>query len=105
MSKSRYNDTDIINNHHYATYSLPVLARGLRDRNLLDGVKTVDYTYKRGDRLDHVSARFFNDDQYWWVIALCNGIIYPFPSGGLVPGRVLKIPVDIKDVFDKIFKT
>lgn len=104
MSKSRYSRTDVIDNHHFSTFSLPVLARGYRELNLLEGVKTQEHVFKRGERLDHLAARFFHEEQYWWVIALVNGIAYPFPAGGLIPGRVLKIPLDVKDIFDKLFE-
>lgn len=101
MAKSRYSNTAIISSHHYATFSLPVLAKGYRNQDLLANVRTHQYTVNAGDRIDHLSARFFNDDQYWWVIALINGIIYPFSSGGFKPGQVLKIPYDLRDVLDK----
>jgi hypothetical protein len=74
----------------------------MKNIDLLAGVATSDYTYQHGDRLDHLAAKFLGDDQYWWVIALVNGINYPFASGGLVPGVVLKIPVSVKDILDKI---
>lgn len=76
----------------------------MQSLNLLEGVRTVEYTVKVGDRIDHLAAKFFNDDQYWWVIALANGINYPFSSGGFKPGRLLKIPLDVKDVLDKILR-
>lgn len=104
MSKSRYSDTELLDNNHYSTFSLKTIANGYKELNLLEGVKTQDYLFKLGDRLDHLASRFFGDDQYWWVIALCNNIIYPFASGGLIPGRILKIPLDHKDIFNKLFK-
>jgi hypothetical protein len=104
MSKSRYSDAEIIDDHHYGTFSLPVKARGYKELNLLEGVKTFDYVYKVGDRLDALAAKFFSQDQYWWVVATINNIQYPFASGGLVPGKVLKIPYDVKDVFERMFK-
>ena len=103
MSRSRYRDTPVSGNH-YETWSRPVAAQGYRQVDLLEGVKTFDYTYQVGDRLDVLAAKFFKEDGYWWVIALVNGIDYPFASGGLVPGRVLKIPNDPSDIFRKLFK-
>ena len=104
MSKSRYIDTEIIDNHHYGTFRLPILSNGLVNLNLLKGVKITEYTYKRGDRLDHLAAKFYGDEELWWIIAITNDIKYPFASGGLIPGKNLKIPLDPKDIFDKIFK-
>lgn len=104
MAKSRYIDTEIINDHHYGTFRLPVLSRGYRELNLLEGIKTTDYVWQAGDRMDRLAAKFFGEDDYGWVICLCNNIIYPFASGGLIPGRTLKIPSDVKEVFERIFK-
>lgn len=104
MARSRYSNTSIIGKHHYATHSIPTQSLGLRAVNLLEDVRTFEYTVKVGDRIDHLAAKFLNDDQYWWVIAMSNGINYPFSSGGFKPGRVLKIPLDVKDVLDKILR-
>lgn len=103
MAKSRYANTRVIGNG-YATFAALVRSKGYGNVDLLQGVKTFEYIYKKGDRLDHLAARFFNEDAYWWVIALVNDISYPFASGGLVPGKVLKIPSDPKDVFDRLFR-
>lgn len=104
MAKGRYSNTPIIGNHHYSTFALPTRAKGLQALHLLAGVRTVEYTVKVGDRIDHLAAKHFGDDQYWWVIALVNGINYPFSSGGFKPGRLLKIPLNVKDVLDKILR-
>ena len=80
------------------------MAMGLKQVELLAGVQTIEYVYKVGDRLDHLAAKYLGDDEYWWVISLVNGINYPFASGGLVPGRALRIPVDVKDVLDKLMR-
>lgn len=101
MAKSRYSNTSVIANHHYSTFSLPVLSKGYRNQDLLANVRTFEYTILAGDRIDHLAAKFFSDDQYWWVIAMVNRIIYPFSSGGFKPGKILKIPYDLRDVLDK----
>lgn len=102
MAKSRHSDTQLIDGKHYRSFILPKAAAGLKNVDLLQGVKTVEYVYKAADRIDHLAAKYLGDDQYWWVIALVNGINYPFASGGLVPGRVLRIPIFVKDVLDKL---
>lgn len=104
MSKSRYASTPIIGNHHYGTFRLPVFAKGYRERNLFEGVRTTTYTIQVGDRIDHLAARFLNDESLWWIIALGNGIIWPFSSGGFAPGVEIKIPLDPKDVLDKVVR-
>jgi len=102
MSKSRYTDTGILDGNAYRTFRLPKLSAGLKNIDYLENVKTIEYVYKAGDRLDHLAARFLGNDEYWWVIALVNGINYPFSSGGLTPGRALRIPNDAKDILNKI---
>ena len=100
MARSRYSETDIIDGHRYASFSLPTFSMGLRDLDLLEGVKIQEYSFRRGDRLDHLAARFWGQDEYWWVIALVNNISYPL---GLRPPLRLKIPVNVQDVLSKIF--
>lgn len=104
MARSRYTNSQIIDGKFYASFRLPVQANGYKELDLMKGVRTFEYTYKKGDRLDHLAARFYNDEGYWWVIALTNGINYPFASGGLVPNLKLKIAYDVNDVLDKILK-
>lgn len=104
MSKSRYSDTPVMDGKFFRSYVLPRRAAGIADPNLLEGVKTVDYVYKAGDRLDHLAAKFLGDDQYWWIIALVNDINYPFASGGLTLGRTLKIPAQARDILDKLMR-
>ncbi len=103
MAKSRYAGTEIIDDRHFGTYRLPVRSLGLKDMDLLAGVSSFEYVFKVGDRLDHLAARFFNEESYWWIIAMVNKISYPFASGGLVPGLALRIPHDVKDVLNKLF--
>ena len=104
MAKSRYGDARVLDGRYFATNSLPVLAAGYKELDLLAGVRTFEHVFSRGERVDHLASRFFNDEGYWWVICLCNNIDYPFASGGLVPGKKLRIPFDVKDVLNKIMK-
>lgn len=104
MGRSRYSNTRIIDGNRYATFAIPAEALGYREFDLFRGVRTFEHVFSRGERLDHLAARYFGDDSYWWVIALGNGIAYPFASGGLTPGRTLRIPFDVKDALAKILK-
>lgn len=98
MAKSRYSGTPVIGKSYLGTWKLP--DTGLYSNvDLLDGVATIDHVYSRGERFDHLASRYFDEEEYWWVIALVNKITYPF---GLAPGTVLKIPVSVSDVVDKI---
>lgn len=100
MSKSRYANTEIIDSNHYGTFSIPTTARGYRSFDLLRGVAYEEYTWKRGDRFDKLSALKLNDEQYWWVICLCNDIFYPF---GIEAGTIIKIPREVNDILRKLF--
>lgn len=102
MSRSRYASTGLVDGKSYSTFTLPT--KYLDDGDLLKGIESFEYVFKMGDRLDTLAARFFADDKYWWVIALVNNISYPFPSGGLVPGRKLRIPNSVNDVLDRILR-
>lgn len=102
MTRSRYSGTPVLDGRSFGTFRLPVRAAGMGELDLLAGVRSFEHTFKAGDRLDHLAARFFNDESYWWILALVNGISYPFASGGLIPGRTLRIPHDVKDVLDKL---
>lgn len=104
MAKSRYSNTPVVDGKYFSTFLLPRRPGGIKNVDLLDGVRTVDYVYKVGDRLDHLAAKQYGEDQYWWVIALVNDINYPFASGGLIPGRLLKIPMNVRDILDKILR-
>lgn len=104
MARSRYSGTPTIDGKFYASFALRPNPGGLKTVDLLAGVRTFEHLYARGERLDHLAARYFGDDGYWWVIALVNNINYPFASGGLVPGTVLAIPEQVQDVLDKILR-
>ena len=103
MAKSRYSDTQILENH-YKTFSLPKKSLGYAQQNFLENVKTQDYTIIAKERLDHISFKFFGDEQYWWVLAVVNNINYPFASGGLIPGKTIKIPLELQKVLDRLMR-
>ena len=64
-----------------------------------------DDTYiftKESEKLEHISYRFYNTPEYWWVIAKANNI-----SNGsifLKPGRQLRIPqsTSIQEIFNSL---
>ncbi len=97
MARSRYSNTRIIDGHHYATWRNPVAER--MDGDILEGVKTFDYTFSIGDRLDILAAKYLGDDRYYWIIALVNNIIWPL---GIEPGTTLRIPKDVTQVLEKL---
>ena len=102
MAISRYSPTPVIDDHHYGTWSAPARSMGLVPFDAFEGIKTFEYVIKKGDRADHIARRFLNDESYWWIICLGNGINYPFSSGGWTPGRTIKIPYDISTIIDRL---
>ena len=105
MAKDRNLDTPIIDNNHYGTWSIPSLNPiGMGNSRIFDDVRYKEHVYIIGERLDQLAYRYFNESEYWWIIALYNNIYYPFKSGGLTAGKILKIPLDVNDILDKIFK-
>lgn len=104
MARSRYSDTPLLDGKRYGTFRFPKKAMGWEKVNILNNIDTVEYTYKVGDRLDHLAARFFGEDTYWWIIAIVNDVGYPFASGGLTPGTILKIPINVNDVLDRLLE-
>jgi len=104
MSKNRYSNTEVVDGKFYKTFAIPSRAMGLVTPDFISSIKTREHVYVFGERLDQLAAKFLGDDQYWWIIALINGINYPFPSGGLTPGRVLRIPINASDVLNQILR-
>jgi nucleoid-associated protein YgaU len=105
MAKSRYSQTSLLRDGsiaepvHYATWDLPQSYHGFKEVDLLSGVNTKDYVWQFGDRLDKVSSKFYSDDQYWWLIALVNNILYPL---SIQPGTTLKIPSDVMPILERL---
>jgi hypothetical protein len=100
MAKSRYSETELVDTAHFGTFPRRVLSMGLKVDDLLQNVRYFEHQFERGERLDHLAAKYFNEDKYWWVIAMVNKIDYPL---GITPGTILRIPRDVKDIFKKIF--
>lgn len=99
MARSRYSNNPVIDGHFYATWQNPVARR--LDGDLLEGVESFEYTVVAGDRLDTLAARFFGDDEYYWVLALVNDV----PWALLIsPGDRLRVPRDVRKVLDKLLR-
>lgn len=98
MARSRYAGNPVIDGNHFASWRDPT-AESFLGPGLLDGVPCVDHTLKGGERLDILAARYYGDDEYWWVIALANRIQTPF---GLTVGTKLRIPLDPKSIVSKV---
>jgi nucleoid-associated protein YgaU len=97
MGRSRYARTKVIDGNHLGTWRDPTADPYGPD--ILDGVTTVDYVWRVGDRLDSVAERRWGDPDYWWVLALANRIKDPFR---ITVGQVLKVPLDVRQILDKV---
>ncbi len=55
-----------------------------------EGMTTlVEHTVKQGERLDHITARYFNDPTQFWRVCDANGVQNPAELEEV--GRVVKI--------------
>jgi len=89
MAISRYRNTaKLENKKYYATLDFPT-------KKKLDAVKTIKIVKTSTDRLDTIASDYFGNGEYWWVIAVVNGIDWPL---GVADGTILKIPIDVEDV-------
>jgi hypothetical protein len=105
MARSRYFQTPLFQDSrrgepvHFATWNLPLSLRGDAIIDLLGDTEYAQYTWEFGDRLDRLANKYYNDDQYWWVIALVNNIAYPL---GIKIGTVLRIPMTVDPILRKL---
>ena len=54
---------------------------------------TVNHIWKLGDRYYKLASKHYGQPQYWWVIALYNGLP---TEADVKPGDVLAIPTDLE---------
>lgn len=97
MPRGRYDKLERIDGRELESFTLEKSSR-FKEVDTFDGLETFEYVVKVGDRIDHLAARFLNDDRYWWVIALVNGRVNPFIS----PGDKLRIPFSVNEALERI---
>lgn len=97
MARGRYSRLKILDNNQFETFTLEQTNK-IKEPDTFSGLSTFEYIVKRGDRLDHLAARYLDEDQYWWVIAVINNLVLPFIS----PGDKLVIPTNVNDVLERI---
>lgn len=56
-------------------------------------LKTINHVWKYGDRFYNLAHKYYNDPEYWWVIAWYNG--YP-TEFDIRKGDVLAIPLNLE---------
>ena len=49
-----------------------------------------------GDRLDSIAHQFYNNVDYWWIIATANSDIVRRDTFNLKPGLEIRIPADFQ---------
>ena len=103
---SRYSNDEILNNHiefyeflrkerggmknivQYATPTVHMPA--LEDRM---GINTSAHIWSYGDRYYKLADQYYNNIEYWWVIAWYNG--YP-TEADIRTGDLIYIPLDLE---------
>lgn len=68
----------------------------LRERMALD---TTSYMWAYGDRYYKLAAQYYNNVNYWWVIAWYNG--RP-TEADIKPGDVIEIPLNLENALRAI---
>ena len=95
MAFNRYSRSLIINRDGKKFF--PSSKAGLRIRQAVTGgqLQVEQFVLAEAQRLDTVSADFYGDASYWWVIAAASGIGWQCQ----VPaGTLLRIPTSIAAV-------
>jgi hypothetical protein len=88
MAESRYRSTRILDQSYYETSDFP-------DPRELESVNTFRVRLAQFERLDNLAHRYLGSGEYWWVIALINGLEWPY---AFEEGQLIKIPVELDDV-------
>jgi hypothetical protein len=88
MAESRYRTTAVIDESFYESVDFPT-------REELDSINTFRIRIAQFDRLDNLAFKHLGSGEYWWVIALMNGLEWPY---AFEAGQIIKIPVELDDV-------
>jgi nucleoid-associated protein YgaU len=93
MALSRYRNLNTLEDKkYYESADFPA-------QEDLEKLATVQIVISQFDRLDNLAHIHLGDGAYWWVIAMLNGLDWPFKFD---EGQILLIPTDIKEVL-KLF--
>ena len=101
---SRYDDRNILDNNSdlyqnvfkkrgvraITQYSTPVLSK--IDPSTMSDLVVLDHVWKRGDHFYKLSAQYYGDPTYWWIISQFN---YRPTEEGLAFGDVILIPTPL----------
>lgn len=88
MAESRYRTAAIIDQSFYESVDFP-------SQEQLDTINTFRIRIAQFERLDNLAFKHLGAGEYWWVIALINGLEWPY---AFEAGQIIKIPVELDDV-------
>ena len=99
MAQSRYENFAQVRNNSKDYYRLETFPSVSTED--LDHIPYNVIMWKETDRVDALAEDHLGSASYWWVICLMNNLVNPF-SYKLLPGTLLKIPHEAKNVINII---
>jgi len=91
MTFSRYSNDPAFSNHLGTSLKTSKIRALVQDGSL----EITLYTTKEGERLDHISGKYYGDGRYWWIIAAASNIGWWLQ----VPaGTSLIIPLNLDEI-------
>lgn len=103
MARSRYATnyvSQFVEPTSYNTWNIPTSLQGIELPNYIDpNEPVIEYVWQFGDRLDRLASQHFQDDKYWWIIALVNRINNPL---AIPVGTIITIPLTPRNVLEKL---
>jgi hypothetical protein len=92
MAESRYRSVGIRDESFFESVDFPSQAE-------LDTINTFRIRIAQFERLDNLAHKHLGSGEYWWIIALINGLEWPY---AFEAGQIIKIPIEI-DEFLRLF--
>tara|TARA_R100001082_G_scaffold111108_2_gene93419 strand:+ start:4996 stop:5328 length:333 start_codon:yes stop_codon:yes gene_type:complete len=75
------------------------LAKDVYEQEVYDSIDVVEHPWRFGDMYWRLSARYYGDPQYWWVIASFN----KRPTEHLNKiGDIIEIPINLADALQVV---
>ena len=93
MSTSRYRSDTLIRNGQLKRTAFATTK--IREAIKRGDITATTVILKEGERLDHLAARYYDDAQYWWVLAAASNIGWCLQ---VPPGTVIRVPVNLGSV-------
>jgi nucleoid-associated protein YgaU len=80
---------------HAIQYKTKVFSKDIKDVN----IQVYRHTWKQGDKLYKLAAKYYRTFKHWWVIALANKIS---SEADLDYGDQIVIPIRAEDIINNI---